>query len=665
MIAKIKKYTFLVHHQDYSELLNSLREAGVVHIIEKRKLDENSIIGNDIKVLRRYGKAVKQITSMIPDAKPSGLYDDPETILNGFESSMKEIENSKHKIELLKPEASRIRIWGDLDFTTIKKLKDSGWNLSLFICPEKKFQEKWHNDYALEIIRHEKGKIYFAIVHRKDEFPDIDADPEVIPDRSAFSVDEEISSYRKKLEETESGIRSKAPLLISSLMKGSDIIFNNIEYSSASEQADKYADNHLFILEGWIPVSEKNKVDEILKKIDCYSIISEPDPNEKIPVILTNKKFAALFEPISKMFALPDYRELDLTPFFAPFFMLFFGFCLGDTGYGLLFIIAGIFIKRKVDVKYKPIVTLMQYFGIAAILFGLISGTFFGINLIDSGYTITDQSLLRMKDQGVPENILPLFDQIKDETFDTRKNFLTAVKNLTGENVFSVHKSVILKNAESKFKALNSFRHLMQDPGSMFNLALILGAIQILFGMILKIINIIKRQGFKYSLSMVGWVLLAFTMLIFIGGGKLGVIDGIRYKFLFNGLLIFSGILIFLLNSPGANIFLRIGTGVWDAYGTITGVFGDLLSYIRLFALGMSSSILGFVFNDISSRMIAIPYIGWLLFIVMLLVGHSINIFMSTLGSFVHPMRLTFVEFYKNAGFTGGGIEYKPFKIKK
>ena len=665
MIAKLKKYTFLVHHHDYTGLLNSLQEAGVVHIIEKRKLDETSIIGNDIKALRRYGKAIKQLSSMVPGIKPSEDYEDSETILNDFELSIKEIENSKHKIEQLKAEATRIKLWGDFDLRTVKKLNDSGWHLSLFICTEKKFQDKWKNDYALEIIRQSKGKVYFAIIHKEQELPNIDADPEIIPDRPSSSVDEEINVLKKKLEEAESGIRVKAPLTLSSLMKGSDIVFGNIEYSTASEQADKYADNNLFILEGWVPVSEKQKVDEVLQKIECYSIISEPDPNEKIPVILLNSKFATLFEPIAKLFALPDYRELDLTPFFAPFFMLFFGFCLGDTGYGLLFIIAGIFIKRKVEAKYKPVITLMQYFGIAAVLFGLISGTFFGINLIDTGYTITDQSLLRMKAQGVPENILPLFEQIRGETFDTRKSFSTAVMNLTGADFFAGHKSVILKNAESKYNVLNFFRHLMQDPGSMFNLALILGAIQILFGMILRIVNITKRQGFKYSLSMVGWVLSALTLVIFVGGNKMGLIDMSRVKFLFNGLLILSGVLIFLLNNPGSNIFIRIGSGVWDAYGTITGVFGDLLSYIRLFALGMSSSILGFVFNDISYRMFSIPYIGWLLFITLLLVGHTINIFMSTLGSFVHPMRLTFVEFYKNAGFTGGGIEYKPFKRKK
>ena len=108
-----------------------------------------------------------------------------------------------------------------------------------------------------------------------------------------------------------------------------------------------------------------------------------------------NNKFSSLFEPISKLFALPDYKELDLTPFFAPFFMLFFGFCLGDAGYGLLFLLAGFIVRPLISPKFKPFVTLAQYLGAAAVLFGLISGTFFGINLIDTGYKITEQSVIR------------------------------------------------------------------------------------------------------------------------------------------------------------------------------------------------------------------------------------------------------------------------------
>ena len=110
---------------------------------------------------------------------------------------------------------------------------------------------------------------------------------------------------------------------------------------------------------------------------------------------------------------------------------------------------------------------------------------------------------------------------------------------------------------------------------------------------------------------------------------------------------------------------MRIGKGLWDVYGMATGIFGDLLSYIRLFSLGISSSILGIVINNVAMSILGIPYIGPLLFVVFLVIAHLGNIAISSLGAFVHPMRLTFVEFYKNAGFKGGGKQYKPFAEKR
>jgi V/A-type H+-transporting ATPase subunit I len=124
-----------------------------------------------------------------------------------------------------------------------------------------------------------------------------------------------------------------------------------------------------------------------------------------------------------------------------------------------------------------------------------------------------------------------------------------------------------------------------------------------------------------------------------------------------------AGLGIYIFNHPKRNVFVNIGAGLWDTYNMITGFAGDLLSYIRLFALGLSSAILGLVFNklamDLSPDIIVVKQ---LVFLIILIFGHGLNIFMSGLGSFVHPMRLTFVEFYKNAGFTGGGKEYKPFR---
>jgi len=664
MIAKIRKHTFLVYHRDYDDLLHKLREAGVVHIVEKIRFNECKTIEKDLMLLKRYKKAIRQLNTVAPDAVPSDITDDPPQLLENLETLFNEIEEAGRRLELLKPEANKVKPWGDFDLNTVQKLKDSGWSLSLFVCSEKRFRKKWKEDFALEIISRDRGKLYFAVIHREDEVPEIEVDQEKIPEKNSGSVLEEISSYEKKIEEINSTIRDNAPVWLASLDRGTDDAISRIEYLGTAEQADKYAEDNLYVVEGWVPLSEEKEIDKVLQETDCYSYVSEPNPNEKIPVILKNNRFAALFEPISKLFALPDYRELDLTPFFAPFFMLFFGFCLGDAGYGLFFIVAGFIIKKRVKKEYRPIISLAQYFGVAAILLGLISGTFFGINLIDSGYTITENSVVQMKKEGVPARIICKFSQIKGETFKTKQSFTGEAVKIIGENDFSKYGRKIIKSTDSNFPFLNYFRHFMLDPINMFYLAIIIGGLQIIFGMILKIFNTIRLKGFKYSLPTIGWVILVFTMIIFKGGGAANLINETQLKPFFIGLIVISGVLIFIFNSPGLNIFLRVGKGVWDSYNIITGVFGDLLSYIRLFALGISSSILGFVFNQISSQLLSVPYIGWLLFLLVLVVGHTMNIAIATLGSFVHPMRLTFVEFYKNAGFTGGGIKYKPFKIK-
>jgi V/A-type H+/Na+-transporting ATPase subunit I len=179
----------------------------------------------------------------------------------------------------------------------------------------------------------------------------------------------------------------------------------------------------------------------------------------------------------------------------------------------------------------------------------------------------------------------------------------------------------------------------------------------------LKVANISKYQGFKYALSTIGWLLLI------VGGAVLYVISNDANESIIKVatyvLLAISGILILFLNNPDKGILSNFGVGIWDSYSMATGVLGDLLSYIRLFALGVSSAILGYVFNDLALQMSGdLPVVSQLIFVIIILIGHSLNLFVASLGAFVHPMRLTFVEFYKNAGFQGGGKAYTPFNIK-
>jgi len=196
----------------------------------------------------------------------------------------------------------------------------------------------------------------------------------------------------------------------------------------------------------------------------------------------------------------------------------------------------------------------------------------------------------------------------------------------------------------------------------LFNLSLVLGAIQIIYGMFIKAANEIYQNGWRSALSTIGWIIIIFGFAINFALKKFDV-DPLTISILFFSLLLIGFLGAFVFNNPERNIFANMAFGLWDTYNMATGLMGDLLSYIRLFALAISTGVLGYVFNSLAIAMAPdIPVIKFIVILLILGVGHTINLLMGILGSFVHPMRLTFVEFYKNAGFSGGGKKYTPFK---
>lgn len=169
-----------------------------------------------------------------------------------------------------------------------------------------------------------------------------------------------------------------------------------------------------------------------------------------------------------------------------------------------------------------------------------------------------------------------------------------------------------------------------------------------------------KHEGFTAGLSNIGWAILITWISFWYYYNQIGAAMPA-----WAGLFVWVGLaLILLFSSDSKNIVVRIFKGTTSLYD-ITGVFGDTLSYIRLFGLGTAGGILGYVVNSVAVQLGGIPYLGWFFMILMLVIGHLAVLLLSSLGAFVHPMRLTFVEFYKNAGFEGGGREYSPLKRNK
>ena len=600
MISKMKKLTFLVYHKEYDSFLESIRELGVVHIFTKSQgVAENAELQENIRLTARYTAAMKYLKGLGVQSYPhAGNAEKGAEALKNLDEMQQQMQQLTHQMQALDKEVVALEPWGNFEPINLSRLREAGYQVDFYICSEKLFKQEWVDLYNATVVNQIGSKLYFMIVTPVADHVELEVEYAKLPECSLSQLKANQVSLNEEKDALELQIKKLAETAVPDMEAAQRTVYSQIELSKVVLSTDTLADNKLMLLEGWIPVEKVDEMQKFLNTQEAYYEMVDPVPGDNVPIQLNNTGFFKLFEPIMRLYMLPKYNELDLTPFFAPFFMLFFGLCLGDSGYGSIMFF-GIMIYRlfakNIEASMKSILSLVQLLGLSTMLCGLLTGTCLGFNL----YEIN----------------IPFFQSMKEL--------------------------------------------ISLDNQQMFNLSLILGGVQIIFGMILKAINQTIQFGIKYAVATIGWLfVLVSTAIAFAAPGLMGMGSTVHMVIAGVGLA-----MAFLYNSPDKNIFVNVGLGLWDSYNMCTGLLGDILSYVRLFALGLSGGILASVFNSLAVGMspdnvIAGPIVMVLIFVI----GHSINMFMNVLGAMVHPMRLTFVEFFKNAGYEGGGKEYTPFK---
>lgn len=593
MIVKMHKYAFLVYHAEYQAFLNDMKALGVLHIIASDN-EPSEQMQADLRESQELGRMI----SFLENRYVGSQLAMSATLTHGREVMMavKAIQNHLEALEqhksVLEKELRQFEPWGNFSWESVEQLQEVGVNVRFFQCAASKYNVAWEEMLPISVISDEKNYLSFVAFLREDDLlPDMDAEEIRLPFKSLSGIEMELRTVEDEIVQQEKLLDQYAITALSLLKAYHAELNDRLQTGMAVLHTSAKAGGALMQLEGFVPVPRIADVESWLINAGVVHISTEAQKEDMPPILLKNGPFAKLFEPIGKLFALPDYMELDLTPFFAPFFLLFFGFCLGDAGYGLLFAIGATLARYKVKNSFKPYLSLLQWLGLSTVLFGALTGTFFGIKLTNIDWP-----------------------------------------------------------------ALSNMKQMMLSDDQMFNFALGLGFVQIIFGMILKGINQTIQDGIAYSFATWGWIVVIVSTAVMFALDQL-------FEPLHLLLLGLSALGIFIFNHPKRNVLVNIGAGLWDSYNMVTGFAGDILSYIRLFALGLSSGILGLVFNKLAFELSPdVPVLNVIITGLILIIGHSLNIFMSALGSFVHPMRLTFVEFFKNAGFAGGGKAYAPFQ---
>lgn len=598
MVEPMVKYAFLMHQSSYNQFLTELKQLGMVHL-DGSIVEPSPEIQALFKQIKEVDTIIKQLNKLSINAQPSTEIDGKSALDNAQRLIVLKDTLTNQRAQLIK-EQKLAKPWGDFNHQIISKLQKEGITIYCYTIATRKFDENLLNEQPLFIVNQTDDITYFVVIEQNTTnvaSPYPDAEPVQLPQLPYPEICKELELTDNEIITTNTALRELAEKSLPALAQYRHELQSELSNFQAHALTKDEFGGALRTLQGWIPVKNEADLTHFIDNVDVATIrFDSVAQTDKPPVLLRNNAFSRLFEPIGQLFSLPAYIELDLTPFFAPFFMLFFGFCLGDAGYGLLMIAVAIGVRHKLQLKYKPLALLAIWLGVATIIFGALTGTFFGTKLTD----------------------IQLFAPFKTMTLNDQQ---------------------------------------------MFKLALAIGVVQVVFGMIIRVVNIVRQLGWKNALSAGAWIIVIISTITCATTDYLTQTTHWLLSTWHWVVLGVCGFAIFIFNDLKRNIFINIGAGIWETYNMVTGFAGDVLSYIRLFALGMSGAILGMVFNQLAIKMSPdIIVIHEIVMILILLFGHALNIFMSVLGSFVHPMRLTFVEFYKNAGFMGGGKAYAPFK---
>ncbi len=629
MVVRMKKLNLLLHRSDRDAFLDSLQSLGVIHVVLSASENSSALepLIEKKRILTRIAAELKRkkVESDAFDCAPMQI-DNVIEIYTAIEAKETALSQKEGK---LKKERDALLPWGEFDPSLIEKLARVGVSVRLFDAPLKTFNSLDFKDALVVEIGKDGQRVLFAVTEKESTL-NLPLEPVVLPTKLLSVVEGELAKLaqeRANVEREKNALVCSLPVITDSLLSLDELI----DMESVKGGMVSVVDGKVLALKGFFPADKETGVLSFLKESAVYFNIEEPVEGDPVPVALKNNSFVKLFEPITKIFSLPDYFEFDPTPFFAPFFTLFVGLCLGDIGYGAVLLVLSLFLVKKGGAAMKPMGMLIMVLAASTVFGGLLLNSFFG-----------------------------------------NQFFL-----VEGKGFFDVGNSILyfapLSQRGTDFPAMR--------------FAMAVGFVQVIFAMLIKAVLLIKTRGFVFGLQPFSFVLVILGGLLWgahanpmnLGIGEFTVgplLIGalLSYPPVYVGKAIFFiGLTILVVfNNPDKPLLVRVlGFSIITVYNFVTGLLGDILSYLRIFALGLAGGLLGNAFNGIAFSLVrsgdevnyASPLI--VLTVLILIFGHGLNLALSMIGSFVHPLRLTFVEFYKNLEFRGGGKAYRPFATNR
>jgi V/A-type H+-transporting ATPase subunit I len=606
MIATMKKVFLVTLDHRKEETLSQLKEMGVLHLEEIHGYSEH------LEELQKQKARVARGLTILPPDKPeeettgpSGekLLEEALEISRRLEQLADERHSHNEAIERLNREIERVTPVGDFDPGDLEYLREKGLDLRLFIVTKDDWA-RFPQDLTTFVVRSGKSLSHVAVLVPEgrdlSEFLEFEA-----PKKSLTEMEKEREEHRERVAKIDGEIESlngyTALLERADSLLAEEIEFENVRAGMEKEETLAY-------LAGWVPEQYVDRLKKHATEEGLALIVRDPQPDENPPTLVENPKAVRIIQPVFDFLGtVPGYREYDISFFFLLFLTVFFAMIVGDAGYGLLFLGAAGFSARKQKQKtgaVPDIHKLLILMSASTIVWGVLSGTYFGSRALAQA---------------------PFFSAFVVE-------------------------------------GIASFGSEISEP-TIKHICFIIGTVQIAIAHLMNFLKEIHQRPKIRAFAQLGWLSMVLGLYYVVLNL---VINAVQYPIPQYALyMIFGGLAaVFLFSEQEGNFFkgiLKALAGFMPKILDSISAFTDIISYIRLFAVGLATVEIAKSFNAMAADM-GSTLIGLIGGAIILLIGHALNIAMAALSVVVHGVRLNMLEFSSHLGMEWVGVPYDPFR---
>ena len=636
MIVPMKKVSLIIRENQKDETLKKLRKLGIVHIeITEGSGERLASLQEQIALLESAIFTIGKKKNVEPKDVDAAEALSVATKIQTLDAEKKQCQAERIA---LSAEFDRLKSWGDIDPSGISDLKAKGYEISFYEMPKAEYELLSESIKTVRIDATKSTVKFMLLKSNKEDLAEavtsLNAYRLALPQLSTSEMRKRLSELSSRIDEIDETIVSNA-CYVESIKRAVEATEKEIEFETyatgmADENLSPESESPLSVsyFTGYIEAENLDRLKQTAQSNSWGLLVEEPSIEDNVPTKLKNNKFVSLIYPLTDFLGtVPGYFEYDISGWFLAFILIFFGIIFGDGGYGLLICaVAAIPIVKSLIAKKQisPVFLLVGLFGLSTVLWGTLTCTWFGLS--------PEQLPGWLKNLSIPVISNVYADKIWYPFWTNGTAGLTTAQNL---QIFCFSLALIQLTVAH-------IKGVLRNKGSIKMLGDIGSILQLLGIYYLVLSLVVNAEVFSFGL-VIGGIPVGTVAIALIG-------IGFVLSFVFSN---YEGSIIKSVLSSLTNI-VSVLLGV-------VNVFSDIVSYIRLWAVGIAGAAISATVNELVS-----PLFGNFLFmifaIVLLVFGHGLNMILNVLSVIVHGIRLNTLEFSSHLDMSWSGHKFKPFK---